>query len=733
MFALILRFALTALLVSATADATWAQDPDTAELEALVETLEDDSRRAALIAQLEALIEARRATEDPLRADSPGAALLAAVSSRVAAAGHEIGAAAAAIEAIPGALAALRVRAAAPGVFADWARAAGQLLLAFAGAWLAHRLTARVLAPARAALAERPGDGRFAAGALYAAWAVLAFVPPAAFAAGGWVVMAAAGPPPAPRLIGLALIDAAALLLGVAVAARLVLAPTVGRWRLAPVSDETAAALLTEVRRVAAVVLFGAAFGEAALALGLPVGAHAAWLKLVGLAAVGLLVAVVLRYRRPVADAIRGAPHAGAAGQPGGLRARLADFWHLPAILYVLVACGAWATPGGGFPALARAAAAAALALAAIGLFQASRRTFGSGVRFGRAARARFPGLERRADRYAGGLRRTLGAGVLAIAVLLLVEIWIGGAFAWLASEPGRVLVGRAASIALILLAAAIAWELAGALTARLTPRGDDRQSRGARLHTLMPLARNAARVAIGAVTALTIMSELGIAIGPLLAGAGIAGIAIGFGAQSLIKDVITGIFILLEDSIAVGDVVDVGGHSGVVESMTVRAVRLRDLGGNVHIVPFGDVGSVLNMTRDFSYALIEAGVAYKENVDHVVAVLHAVGEAVRGDPDYRPDILEPLEVLGLDSFGDSSVNIRVRLKTRPRRQWRVRREFHRRMKQAFDDAGIEIPFPYRTLTFADPGAAEAMPAPARGGSGVRYGASGDDEGAGDP
>ena len=197
-------------------------------------------------------------------------------------------------------------------------------------------------------------------------------------------------------------------------------------------------------------------------------------------------------------------------------------------------------------------------------------------------------------------------------------------------------------------------------------------------------------------------LSELGLDIAPLLAGAGIAGLAIGFGAQSLVKDVITGVFILLEDSITVGDVVNVGGHSGVVEGMTVRTVRLRDLSGNVHVVPFGEVQTVLNMTKDFAYALIEAGVAYKEDVDEVIGVLKEIGDEMCEDEEFGPMIMAPLEVMGLDSFGDSSVNIRVRMKTRPIKQWSVRREYHRRMKRVFDERGIEIPFPHRTVLFPE-------------------------------
>lgn len=316
--------------------------------------------------------------------------------------------------------------------------------------------------------------------------------------------------------------------------------------------------------------------------------------------------------------------------------------------------------------------------------------------------RRRGPGAGANGDAWADGLRHAATLAVAAAAVMLTFEIWIGGAFAWATSGSGATLAGRGAAIALTVLGALVAWRLISASIERAIPRAS-----GGRLRTLLPLARNAARAALWAVAGLMVLSEIGIDIGPLLAGAGVAGIAVGFGAQSLVKDAITGVFILVEDSVAIGDVVDLGGHSGIVEGMTLRTVRLRDLGGDVHIVPFGEIGSVLNKSKEYSYALVEAGVAYGEDVDAVIATLRAVGEEVRNDPDYGADVLEPLHVLGLDSFGDSSVNIRVRLKTRPNRQWRVRREFHRRMKRAFDAAGIEIPFPHRTVTIArDDGAA---------------------------
>jgi small conductance mechanosensitive channel len=198
------------------------------------------------------------------------------------------------------------------------------------------------------------------------------------------------------------------------------------------------------------------------------------------------------------------------------------------------------------------------------------------------------------------------------------------------------------------------------------------------------------------------VLSELGMDIGPLLAGAGVVGLAIGFGSQKLVQDVINGVFILFEDSIAVGDVVQVGDHAGVVEALSIRSIRLRDLSGQVHTVPFSAVDTVINMTKDFSYYLLDIGVAYRENTDEVVAVVKDIVEEMREDPNFKDAILEPLDVLGVNAFADSAVVIRARIKTLPSKQWGVGREFNRRMKQRFDERGIEIPFPHTTLYFGE-------------------------------
>lgn len=223
------------------------------------------------------------------------------------------------------------------------------------------------------------------------------------------------------------------------------------------------------------------------------------------------------------------------------------------------------------------------------------------------------------------------------------------------------------------------------------------------RASTLTQIVRDVARIAIFFVGVMMILSEMGIDLKPMLAAAGLGGLAIGFGAQSLVKDVISGFFILLENSIRVGDVVEVAGVSGLVEQIELRSIRLRDLAGNVHVVPNGVIDKVKNMTKDYSYYVFDVGVAYREDVDEVMVTLKSIADELQADPAFKDDILDPLEMLGVDQFAHSSVIIKCRVKTQPIKQWRIGREMNRRIKKTFDAKGIEIPFPHQTIYWGEP------------------------------
>jgi small-conductance mechanosensitive channel len=268
----------------------------------------------------------------------------------------------------------------------------------------------------------------------------------------------------------------------------------------------------------------------------------------------------------------------------------------------------------------------------------------------------------------------------------------------WLATSGLR--------IVLILVAMLIAARLAKGLIPRFSRVFEGAAQTPAekkRVDTLTHVIRDAARILILIVGGLMIMSEVGLDMKPLLAAAGIGGLAVGFGAQNLVKDVITGFFILLENQIRVGDVVEVAGVSGLVEQVGLRIITLRDLSGNVYVVPNGMVDKVKNMTKFYSYYLFNVGVAYREDVDEVMSVLKEIGADMQKDPQYANDIMEPLDMLGVDQFADSAVIIKCRIKTQPLQQWRIGREMNRRIKKTFDKRGIEIPFPHQTVYWGEP------------------------------
>ena len=231
----------------------------------------------------------------------------------------------------------------------------------------------------------------------------------------------------------------------------------------------------------------------------------------------------------------------------------------------------------------------------------------------------------------------------------------------------------------------------------RITRHMDDSEQ-VKRVETLGRVFRYIAAVTVLVVATTLILSEVGIAVAPILGAAGVIGLAVGFGAQSLVKDYFAGFFILLENQMRQGDVVDIAGKSGLVEEVTLRYVRLRDYDGNVHYVSNGLITTVTNMSRGFAQAVVDVGVAYREDTDEAMGVMRETGAEMRADPLFGAKILDELEIAGVDKWADSAVMLRCRFKVQPLEQWSVRREFLRRLKKAFDARGIEIPFPHLTI-----------------------------------
>ena len=222
------------------------------------------------------------------------------------------------------------------------------------------------------------------------------------------------------------------------------------------------------------------------------------------------------------------------------------------------------------------------------------------------------------------------------------------------------------------------------------------------RAATIGGIIRKTAAIVIWALAVAMALREVGFDIAPILAGAGVVGLAVGFGAQNLVRDVITGLFMLMENQISVNDIAIINGSGGLVQEMNLRTTVLRGLDGTVHVFPNGAITTLSNMTREFSYYVFDVGIAYKEDTDRVVEILNEIAEEMRQEEQFRRLILEPLDVLGVDSFGDSAVVVKVRLKTVPSKQWQVGRAMNRRIKKRFDEEGIEIPFPHQSLYFGE-------------------------------
>jgi small conductance mechanosensitive channel len=278
-----------------------------------------------------------------------------------------------------------------------------------------------------------------------------------------------------------------------------------------------------------------------------------------------------------------------------------------------------------------------------------------------------------------------------------------------------RAVIGQTLRIVFILLVAWILRAVFGRLI-RLFRGYMSRRTEGdeiSRIETLARVFRNTSSIVIFLVAGMLVLNELGISIAPILATAGVAGVAIGFGAQSLIKDYFNGFFLLLDDQIRVGDVVEVAGKGGLVEQVTLRFVRLRDMEGHVHYVPNGEIKLVTNRTREYATPVVDVGIAYRESVDAALDVMREVAAGLRADPAWQARIVDDLEVIGVDRLGDSAVVLRARFKVIPPiQQWNVKREFLRRIKAAYDRAGIEIPFPHVTVYAGQPKDGSAPPLP---------------------
>lgn len=384
----------------------------------------------------------------------------------------------------------------------------------------------------------------------------------------------------------------------------------------------------------------------------------------------------------------------------GTLLRMLGRIWHLLAIAYFTVLLVvSQVEPTQALPFMARATLQTLLAVG-VGVLISSLLSIALSrrIRLSPNLSERLPMLEKRINSYVPLALKGLRTILTIFVVLAVFDAW--RAFdlpGWLASESGARTIGMIVHVAIILAIATFIWTVvASFIEHRLSAASEP----SAREKTLLSLFRNAILVLIVTMTILVVLSQIGINIGPLIAGAGVVGLAIGFGAQKLVQDIITGVFIQLENAMNTGDVVGVAGLTGTAEKITIRSVGLRTLDGTFHVIPFSSVDTVSNYMRDFAYHVGEYGIAYREDVDNAIHHLHQAFAELTSDPEMAESVLEEMAVPGVIALADSSINIRIMIKTKPGSQWAVGRQYNQLVKKHFDAAGIEIPFPHTTLYF---------------------------------
>jgi small-conductance mechanosensitive channel len=507
------------------------------------------------------------------------------------------------------------------------------------------------------------------------------------------------------------------------VVARALVAPNHASLRVVHVSDIGAAYTVRWVRRLAVVIAFAYAASVIGSEYGLSPAAREAFIKAMALIVHALLIIIVLQCRASVANAIRRG--AGEAGWSAALARFFAARWHLIAIFLIAGQWLVWAARvPNGYQIMWRiflgtAAVGIGWRVAANVLLGGLERMFN--IPPERASR--YPGLEDRSRFYLPLLRRTVSALLLIIAGLALLEAWGVNSLAWFrANALGGRLAGAAGSVLAVGLVMLIVWEAANAhLERRLARLARDAHTvQAARLRTLMPILRTLLVAILLAIFGLNTLSVIGVNVGPLLAGAGILGVAIGFGSQKLVQDFITGIFLLLENAMQVGDWVTVAGLSGAVENLSIRTMRLRAGDGSVHIIPFSSVSTVTNVNRGIGNVPVSVTVSSDTDPDHVSDVLADIAVEMRGERRYADMMRSDFQLWGVDKLEPGAITVAGQIVCTDGGRWPVQREFNRRLAQRLRDEGIHLASAAQTvLTLspqpppAKPSAAAATPAAA--------------------
>ncbi len=700
-----------------TTDAAAEFDP--ARIDAIVKTLEDPEARAKLIEQLKALTAVQEAKAPAAHSvDEIGLGLVELLTDRVNAIARASVELSSVIVDLPDLTDWLWQQVVDGDQRVYWIDLFTKLAIVLGAGVLGYALVSYFLRPTIDRFYNERPEGLTTVVPLALLRGALRLIPIFAFWAIGYGLLALLGNwnGDATTILGRSLVDATIFCLVLVVGARTVLAPSASGLRLVKLADHNALYLFRWIRRFIYLIAYSYVIFQNDFVLRIPDGIYGGLERALGFIVVMMLIFLVLRNRKPVAQWLRGNGESDkdhVMRVLGRCRRLIADIWPVFAIFYIISTYLIWALAiPGGFSLLFRGGVLTTFLLAiARPLAYGVERALGRGLSLGPGMQQRYPALERRINRYCRLLQNFAVSLVYFLILLLLVHIWGIDLFTLIGDVFSEQTWSRISNALTVLAVSFLIWELAGTLIENYLDAIDDsgtRVERSARSRTLLPLLRTFLFLVIIVVVTLTTLSTLGVDVTPVLAAAGVIGIAIGFGSQKLVQDVINGLFILFQDTIAVGEVVDVAGHSGTVERISVRTIGLRDLSGRVHTIPFSEVTTITNHTKEFAFSELDIGIGYREDVDEVIEVIKQVGAELETDPQYAENILEPIQVLGLNEFADSAVVIKARIKTKPMTQWAIKRGFNRLMKYRFDELGIEIPFPHQTIYFGEDKAGKA-------------------------
>ena len=675
--------------------------PSVAELEDLVRTIENEDERKALLGRLKTLIEVQRDEPPPeLRPSDLGVGLVAALADQVGLIGTRARALGQRLADIPQFTNWLVGQVSDPTLRRFWFRLLGELALVLGIGIAVEGIVHLLLKGLRVRLDNRLVYGPWRRAPLAILRALVAIAPAIAFAGAAYVGASFVQPNARVTLAAFAIVHIYVLARVALALARFALAPWSPSLQWLPLAPAKGLTVYQLVRRFAVVAIAGYAIAEAVLYFRLPWGREAV-LAILGVTLATMAIVAIITNRIAITRWIRGLPIGGSLGR--AFREIAAATWHAIAMWYV-IAFFVISMLGirDGLSTIVRGTVGTVLAvLIAAGLHSLLGRWQG-GISASAPAAVRAASASS-LRKYATGLRRLAQGAIWIMALIVVFESWRVPAIAWLSGPSVRAWMDSALAIVFVLMLATIAWEAQSAAIERYIRRASAEGrpiSDSARARTLMPLLRKVLFIVLAVIVVLIVLAELGINIAPLLAGAGVVGLAVGVGGQKLVQDVINGAFILFEDAIAVGDSVEVDGRTGVVEAISMRALRLRDGNGSIHMIPFSSIDTATNLSREYSYWNMDIAVSPREDVDEVIAVLKELGAAIQADPKFGHLILDPIEVFGLDRFTDSAMIIKGRIRTLPLQHAAVGREFNARLKKAFDERDIQMPFPHTTVYF---------------------------------